>query len=312
MVKKEYSHLVKPLLIQQDPGRLYPGPRVWMEGKDLEGFQAHFTYGVFKEPCVCHPQEGAVVHPYDECLVFAGTDAPDIRYLGAEVSIELGEEREEHVFETPKAIAIPRGTPHGPVTIRRMRKPIMHWGFGLAPEYKAESLPKKAKTTGLRYGHLIKDLLTQPTANWLGTGLGYQTIVDPDGVLRPAQKGVGPGNADQLIWLFGRDLEGMEANVAFGFYSRCGKWHRLGESHTHPWAEILVQVSLDPDKPDYLGAELEMGMSGERHIYSWPSVSIVHQGFPHLPQITRWCDKPYAFFVLNLSAEHDSSWVTEH
>ena len=48
MVKKEYSHLVKPLPVREAPAGLYPGPRIWMEGKDLEGFQAHFTYGVFK------------------------------------------------------------------------------------------------------------------------------------------------------------------------------------------------------------------------------------------------------------------------
>ena len=149
MVKKEYAHLVKPLRVQETPPGLYAQPRVWMDAKDLEGFQAHFTYGVFKEPCVCHPIEGAVVHPYDECLVFAGTDAPDIRYLGAEISIELGEEREEYVFDTPKAIAIPKGTPHGPVTIRRMDKPIMHWGFGLAPEYRAENPSKEGQNDGV-------------------------------------------------------------------------------------------------------------------------------------------------------------------
>jgi hypothetical protein len=52
-----------------------------------------------------------------------------------------------------------------------------------------------------------------------------------------------------------------------------------------------------------------MGMGGERHVFNKPTVCICPKGFPHLPQITRWVDKPYVFFVINLSGEHDSPWV---
>src|SRR5690554_6564923 len=97
-VKKEYAHLVKPLEVKKGPEGLYPESLVWMESKDLEGFNAHFSYGIFKEPGSCHPVEGMVQHPFDEALVFAGTKHTDITYLGAEISIELGEEREEYVF----------------------------------------------------------------------------------------------------------------------------------------------------------------------------------------------------------------------
>ena len=160
-MKKKYTHLVKPFLVQKPPAGLYPEPRVWMEGKDLEGFNAHFSYGFIKEPCVCHPQEGALIHPFDECLVFAGTDHTDIFYLGAEIAIELGEEREEHVFTEPSAVIIPKGLPHGPVTIRKVDRPIVHYSVGLAPDYQAEKLSIDTlppKTTGTRHKHLIKKL----------------------------------------------------------------------------------------------------------------------------------------------------------
>ena len=48
MVKKGYSHLVKPLHAREAPSGLYPQPRIWMEGKDLEGFQANLSYGSSK------------------------------------------------------------------------------------------------------------------------------------------------------------------------------------------------------------------------------------------------------------------------
>ena len=93
MVQKEYSHLIKPMVIKEPPAGLYPESRVWMEAKDLEGFNAHFSYGFIKEPKKIHPIEGALIHPFDECLVFEGTDNTNIRYLGAEISVELGDER---------------------------------------------------------------------------------------------------------------------------------------------------------------------------------------------------------------------------
>jgi hypothetical protein len=314
MVKKEYTHLIKPLPIRKPPEGLYAEPRIWMEGQDLEGFNANFSFGFYKEPCTFHPLEGAVVHPYDECLVFAGTDNSDILSLGAEISIELGEEREEYVFNEPSVVLVPKGTVHGPVTIRQLDKPIVHYNIGLGAEYKAEVIPKDskpAKTTGSKYGHLVKKLMTYIDEKIKGSQMDYSVVTDDRGIMRPAERGVGPGNGDQIVWLFGKDLEGMDINFTWGFYSQCGKWHRGGEAHTHPEEEILVFVGLDTDNLEYLGAELELGLGKdyERHIFNTPTVAICPAGFPHLPLITRWVDKPYGFFVICLDGNHDSPWV---
>ncbi len=327
--KLEYGHLVKPLLVQDAPAGLYKEPRVWMEGKDLEGFNAHISYGFIKETGPFHPKEGALVHPYDECLIFAGIDNNDIRYLGAEISIEMGEEREEHVFTKPTVVLAPKGTPHGPATVRNLEKPFVHYTVGLAPDYKAQTIAASSlppKSTGSIYGHLVKPLVTQVGGSG-GSGMGYEERVDSEGIMRPTQRAkrrtanplinreqvgeIGPGNADQLVWLFGPNLEGMAINFTWGFYTQCGKWHRGGEAHTHPEEEVLVYVGLDPDNPDFLGAELELGMgpNHERHIFNKPTIAICPQGFPHLPLITRWVDKPYGFFVICLSGDHDSPWI---
>ena len=312
--QKEFAHFVKPLTVQKGPAGLYPEPRVWMDANNLEGFNAHFSYGFITSPGVCHPMEGALVHPYDECLVFAGFAEGDILSLGAEISIEIGEEREEHVFDQPTVVLIPKGTPHGPVKVRRVDNPIVHYAFGLGPEYKAQTIPTgdlSSKTTGTKYSHLIKRLITTIVENSDESGMGYGSVIDEQGVMRPAERGVGPGNGDQIVWMYGKDLEGFDVNFTWGLYSRCGKWHRGGEAHTHPEEEVLVFVGLDPDAIDYLGAELEIGMGPdyERHIFNTPTVAICPQGFPHLPLITRWVDKPYGFFVLCLSGDHDSPWV---
>jgi hypothetical protein len=316
MARKEYAHLIKPLLVQEPPAGLYGEPRVWMEVKDLEGFNAHFSYGIIKENGSFHPKEGALVHPFDECLVFAGIDNTNILYLGAEVSIKLGEEQEEQVFDKPCAVLIPKGTPHGPVTVKRLGyRPIVHYTIGLAPEYKATSIAPSAlkpKSKGSKHGHLIKPLS-------LGLRQAKMTadtmirIGDTGQAMRGSQQvgRLGPGNADQLIWLFGDSLEGMPVNFTWGYYTESGLWHRGGEAHTHPEEEILIFVGLDPDNINYLGAELELGMGEgqERHVFNTPTVAICPKGFWHLPLITRWVDRPYGFIVVCLSGEHDSPWV---
>jgi len=318
MAKKEYSHLVKPLLVQETPAGLYPEPRIWMEGKDMEGFNANFSYGFIKKAGQFHPVEGAIVHPYDECLVFAGTRNTDITYLGAEVSIELGEEREEYKFKVPSVVTVPRGMPHGPVTVSRVNRPIVHYHIGLAPDYKAEPAPQKAKSKGSKYGHLVKPLgpgfEPMKMVNILKDKRRLEEFKKKNPDMDPEQVGqIGPGNADQLVWLYGKDLEGFEVNFTWGYYTSPGLWHRGGESHYHPEEEILVFVGLDPDDLSYLGAELELGMGkdGERHVFNRPTVAVCPSGFPHLPLITRWVDKPYSFIVCCLSGQHDAPWVQE-
>lgn len=318
--KLEYAHLMKRLIVQEPPPGLYREPRIWMEGKDMEGFNAHFSYGFIKEPGPIHPKEGSlIIHPFDECLVFAGIDHTNIRYLGAEVSVELGQEREEHVFDKASVVLVPRGTPHGPVTVRSAKGPFVHYSIGLAPAYKAASVAPGPRSSGSKYAHLVKPLKTYVEGGG-GSGMGYERLVDSEGVMRPTgdtrvERGqvgrMGPGNADQLVWLFGPNLEGMEVNFTWGFYTQTGKWHRGGEAHTHPEEEILVFIGLDPNDIDYLGAELELGMGPdhERHIFNKPTVAVCPKGFPHLPVITRWVDKPYSFIVICLSGEHDSPWV---
>jgi len=328
--KKMYSHLIKPLVVKNGPPGLYAEPKVWAEGRDWEGFAGHFSYGFFKKPEVCHPLSGAVTHPYDEVLVFAGTDTSDVLRLGGEMSIEIGEEREEHIFTESTVISIPKGTPHGSVTVRHVDdKPIAHFLIGLDPEYKALNIPEKsrpAKTKGSKHAQLIKLLRTyvpdekrattshvlEDTRGRSKTGMGYESMMDKRGVMHPRDK-MGPGNADQLVWLFGEDIQNFKLNFTWGFWSAAGKWHRPGEGHLHPEEEALVFVGLDPDRPDYLGAEIEfaMGKEFERHVFSTPTAVIAPKGFIHLPCITRWCDTPYSFIVACLGDVHEAPWVSE-
>ncbi|MDR1571734.1 MAG: hypothetical protein LBS32_04335 [Clostridiales Family XIII bacterium] len=319
--RTKYAQLVKKFELRDGPAGLYPSPLFWMEGsKDMEGFGAVYSFMYVKEPTTMHPVEGAIIHPYDELLVFAGMDTRDILSFDAEISIELGEEREMHVFTEPTVVLIPKGTPHGPVTVRRVGTPaIVHYSIGLGSEYRAERVDAAAAPSrGGKYGDYVRKLVSKMESrlaanpDQAGSGMGYEQVMDERGVLRPAERGIGPGNGDQIVWMYGVDLMGFDVNFTWGMYSRPGKWHVRGEVHTHPEEEILVLVGFDPDRPDYLGCEVEMGMGPEvdRYILNVPGLYIAPKGFPHLPMITRWCDVPaYGFMVVCLDGNHASPWA---
>jgi hypothetical protein len=60
-----------------------------------------------------------------------------------------------------------------------------------------------------------------------------------------------------------------------------------------------------------IGAEIETAMGDEedeRYYANVPTVWICPKNFSHLPSITRWVDRPYAFIVINLNGSHESPW----
>jgi hypothetical protein len=313
-VQKQYADFVKTMLIKDPPKGLYPDKCIWMEAKDLEGFNAHFSFRFIQKPTTnFHPLEGAIVHPFDELMVFeTAGNTRNILTFDAEISCELGEEREEHIFKQPTVVLIPKGTPHGAFKVRKLGKPIVHYSIGLGLAYSASPVKVADKVSkGTKYSKYVKRMITAVTPPPKDADGRMPQVIGQDGIMRPAKFGVGPGNGDEIVWLYGPDLEGFNINFTWGLYSQCGKWHRGGESHYHPEAEILCFIGLDPDKLDYLGAELELGMGKdlERHVFNTPTCVVCPGGFPHLPLITRWVDKPYGFFVACLSGEHASPWV---
>jgi hypothetical protein len=125
----------------------------------------------------------------------------------------------------------------------------------------------------------------------------------------------GPGNCNSLIWMYGKDLEGTPLNFTWGFYKSPGVWHRgPGNSdgaHVHPADEVLVFVGTDPSNIDYLGAEIsiDMGAEHERYVFDKPTAVICPKGVAHNPVIARYVDRPYAFFVIGLSGDHETAYV---
>ena len=74
-------------------------------------------------------------HEFAELLCFLGSDPTDIRNLGAEVEVCLGEEQEKHIFDTAAVISIPAGLIHCPLVVRNVKKPFVFLEVSLTPKY---------------------------------------------------------------------------------------------------------------------------------------------------------------------------------
>jgi hypothetical protein len=313
-----------------------------LNGRDhLEGLNLNFSWGVHKEVGDWHAGLDPHVHPYPECLMFVGLDTANVKYLGAEIDCCLGPEQEIHTFSEPTVIAIPAGFPHGPIYTKRIYSPR---GFGFwAVELNSitdmtwlgESVSsltdeqRKAAPEGMKFGskeNLLRNKPIQATEKYahLVKPLKSRLMIErgklnlsrftPEEAVRYEERSQksgekpGPGSANHLVWMNGKDLEGMNVNIFWGFCGQPGIWFRGAGAHVHPVDEVLAYVGMDPDNPDCLGADIEIDMGGEheRHIIDTSSVVICPAGMPHLPQVTRWVDRPFAFFAVSLSGEHET------
>ncbi len=74
-------------------------------------------------------------HDFHELLCFIGGNPLDINDLGAEVSICLGEEMEEHIITSATVVSIPPGLKHCPLKVRKITKPFVFLEVSATKEY---------------------------------------------------------------------------------------------------------------------------------------------------------------------------------
>ena len=75
-------------------------------------------------------------HDFAEILCFIGGDATNIRDLGAEIEVCLGEEQEMHVLTSAAVVSIPAGLVHNPLRIKNVKKPFVFLSIMLTRSYK--------------------------------------------------------------------------------------------------------------------------------------------------------------------------------
>ena len=294
MASTKYGHYIKKLKYDKRKDGKGSGNAdflTWPKGKDMEGINLNFAWGYFSKTGVWGGDEGAHSHSAAEVLVFTGLDFNNPAELGAEIEFEMGPEGEKHIFNTPTIITAPAGFPHTPLVTKKVSKPFGFLAINLDTEYKPTNLPKKDQkptTADEKYGNLIKKM-----------------------EFRDLTKRPMGGNADYMAAWNGKNMDGFKLNFTFAFHGDTGPWHGGKDPHVHINDEALLFVGMDPKRPDYLGAEIEvrMGKEQEVHIFDYPAVIIAPAGFVHCPLITRRVETPYIFSAICLNTEHQTTWL---
>jgi hypothetical protein len=282
----KHGHLIKKIVFNMKEMFKMVGPGNadiiwWPKGPQLENKKVNFSYGYYTKIGDWHTREtGGHVHPDgDELLIYIGFDPNNPEYLGAEIEHDAGSEYEKHVFRVPTALCFPKNVVHCPQITLKCDKPFGFVVLSLEPNHKTVVLPQRSTldtTEGHKYDHLYKKLVFR----------------------KDIKAKTGPGNADSLTWIRGKDVENFNVNWAWGFYSGTGDWG--AKPHTHVGDQFLVFASLDNQKPEYLGAEIEITLEDEKHVFNAPSCVIIPAGMRHGPIVTKSVEKPYGMYMVRL------------
>jgi hypothetical protein len=86
-----------------------------------------------------HPSKGTggMTHPFDEFVMFFGTDPANPDALGGEVEYWLGEgkEAEKYIIDKPTCIFVPAGVVHCPLLVTKVEKPFINLVIADTPDY---------------------------------------------------------------------------------------------------------------------------------------------------------------------------------
>jgi len=76
---------------------------------------------------------GAHFHPFDEIVLFIGSNPKDMRDFGGELEWWMGEgdSAEKFTIDTTALVYVPKGLVHGPLTCKRVDKPSLLIAIGL-------------------------------------------------------------------------------------------------------------------------------------------------------------------------------------
>jgi len=130
---KYWMNMVRgPLYIDYEPG--WTGTSIWAHHDE---YKAGISLGYH---CIVTPYDVRMNHGHDfhETLAFLSGDPKNIKELGAEVTVRLGDEQEVHTFNTPTIISMPPGLKHCPMLVHNIKKPVIFLEVSATKEFKGK------------------------------------------------------------------------------------------------------------------------------------------------------------------------------
>jgi len=129
-VKKHWMNVIRgPFYTDAEPGTT--GTSIWAHHNE---YRNGTTLGYH---CINTNYEALMTHSHNfhELLCFIGGNPENINDLGAEISICLGDELEEHIITTASIVSIPPGMKHCPLRVKKITKPFVFMEISTTGEY---------------------------------------------------------------------------------------------------------------------------------------------------------------------------------
>jgi hypothetical protein len=139
MPERKYAKYLVPapimMMRSSKDGKTTPGynfTSLWAHNGELN---ADFTLGLnyMNEP---YTEVYPHTHEGHEILGFIGGNPQNFEEFDAEIELALGEEEEVYTITSPTVFSIPAGLVHGPLTIKRIGKPVLFIEVTHVPEGK--------------------------------------------------------------------------------------------------------------------------------------------------------------------------------
>ena len=109
--------------------------------------------------------------------------------------------------------------------------------------------------------------------------------------------------AKRILWMDGDVVPGaFQMNTAW--YYRVPEQDPVFPEHAHEEDELIGFFGSDPENPYDLGAEIEIGLDGERRLLTRSSLVFIPGGMKHMPMRILKVDRPVFHFSIMMSSSY--------
>ncbi len=230
-------------------------------------------------------------HDTHELLCFLGGNPRNIRDLGAEVRINLGEINEEHIINDATMVSIPPGLKHGPIAVNKYSRPFVLLRILNSREYQDKL---NSEMSGMpAFG---PNVMLEGTDNTKYGKRYWMNIVRG-----PLFIDYEPGWEGTSIWAHHDEYH---SGTTLGYHCITSKYD-ASHTHAHGFHELLCFLSGDPENITELGAEVSMclGDEQEKHTFHTPTIISMPPGLKHCPLLVDKVTRPVVFLEVSMTRD---------
>ena len=229
-------------------------------------------------------------HDTHELLIFVGSDPTNIRDIGAEIHLSLGEDNEEQIINDTTVIIIPPGLKNGHISVHNYNRPFNLLRIINSKAWQEEKTKAQAGESDFHEKALLEgsQVAKHGKKYWMNTMRG-PLFIDYE-----------PGWTGTSIWAHHDEFR---AGVSLGYHCVVTPYD-VRMSHGHDFHENLAFLSGDPANPGDLGAEVKvcLGDDQEEHYFNKPGIISMPAGLKHCPMLVHNIKKPVIFLEVSATA----------